>query len=200
MEKKIPSFDIEIREITVGGVKKNFVRIIPSKINTPWHRTSFDKNKDGLLIKEIADDMQRITSNLLKKNENGKLIGKYNFFIVNLTPNPKSSQGKWKSAYKKFLIDKLKKSKEDLEKFKGKKVFVYVCVYLRKQKMQRNDVDNFLKAILDSLIPYIGDDVNNVSVHIDKKELEGYSKEDLDFIEQIFIVVTDPAAKKDIFR
>ena len=30
--------------------------------------------------------------------------------------------------------------------------------------------------------------------------LEGYPEEDLDFVEQVLLVVADPEAKKDIFR
>ena len=37
-------------------------------------------------------------------------------------------------------------------------------------------------------------------VYVDKKLLENYPEQDLDFIKQILLVVTDPKAKIDIMK
>lgn len=144
--------------------------------------------------------MLRIAQNLTVPGADGRLIGKYNVFITNLPPNPSSSQGDRKAQYKQYLLDALDKKKTDLEKFKGKKVLVYLAVYLRRKRFETNDVDNFIKVILDALKVYIGDDKDVVSILTDKKILEGYPAQDLDFIEQVLLVITDPAAKSDLFK
>jgi len=40
----------------------------------------------------------------------------------------------------------------------------------------------------------------NYAVLIEMKPLVGYPTEDLDFIEQIVVLVTSPEAKKDLFK
>ena len=191
-QKKLKGITIEIR--------KTSVKFIPEDKTYPWWREQLDRNKEGILCPQIMQDMQRIASNLTVDNEEGQRIGKYNFFITNLSPNPKSSQGRHKVAYREALVSKLQKRKDELLKFKDKKVLVYVGIYLRKKRFKTHDVDNFLKAIIDALKPFVGDDSKIVSILADKKELENYPTEDLDFLEQIFIVVTDPSARADILK
>ena len=182
------------------GTKKlnDSITFIPEKDTSPWWRKKFDRQKDGLLIPEVVQDMQKILRNLTKPDEKGILRGKYNCIITNLIPNPKSSQGNLKTKYQKYLIKELKSKEKNLKKFYNKQVLVYLIIYLRKERFETHDVDNFTKAILDALKVYIGDDRNVISLIVDKKPLEGYAPIDLDFVEQVVLVVTDPEAKKDI--
>lgn len=188
--KSLNGFTIEVRN--------NSITFIPEKNTEPWWRQSLDRKKEGFLCPEVAADILRIATNLSVEEENGTRVGKYNTFMTNLTPNPKSSQGNMKTKYKDYLINQLKSKEADLKKFYGKKILIYLAIYLREKRFETNDVDNFIKAILDAIKVYVGDDRHVVSVIADKKCLEGYPAEDFDFIEQILLVITDPEAKKDI--
>jgi len=45
---------------------------------------------------------------------------------------------------------------------------------------------------LDALQPYVGDDRNIISVHLDKKQLyDDYPKPDIDFLENTLIVIVE---------
>jgi len=181
-------------------VSQQSVKFIPEDETYPWWREQLNRKKDGLICPQILKDMLKIGMNLSRENERGERVGKYNLFLTNLSPNPKSSQGKSKREYKEALISKLKKRSAELEKFKDKKILLYVAIYLRKERFESNDVDNFLKAIIDAIKEYTGDDSSVVSVLAVKKLLENYPEEDLDFLEQIFIAITDPQAGSDILR
>ena len=192
MAKKIRSFTIKL--------DRNSATIIPEKETKPWYRKRLDRARDGIVCEEIMQDLQRIANNLTKKNEDGEEVGKYDLFIKTLSPSPKSSQGKLKTFYKALLISKLERHKDELLKFKDKEVLIYIAMYFRKEKYKTRDVDNHLKAIIDATKTFIGDDSKAVLVFGEKKLLEGYPEEDMDFLEQVLLVITDPAAKADILK
>lgn len=146
----------------------------------------------------MNQDIDRIVKNLTKDGPDGKRLGKYDVVLKTLPAKPKSSQGASKTEYQKTLIEQLKKSGEDFTKFRNKEILVYICVYLREEKYKTHDVDNFIKAIIDALKPFIGDDSGVVTVIAEKKPIRNYQEEDLDFLEQVFVVVTTPEAKADI--
>lgn len=190
--KMLNGFTIEIRN--------DIIKFIPEENTEPWWRLGLDRQEDGFLFPEIANDIERIASNLTVTGEDGLKRGKYNLFMTNLTPNPKSSQGNMKAKYSAYLIKKLQSRAVDLKRFYDKKVLIYLAIYLRKERFETNDVDNFIKVTLDAIKTYTGDDRNVVSVIAEKKILEGYPVQDLDFIEQILLVITDPEAKADIMK
>ena len=57
--------------------------------------------------------MMNITLNLTEINDEGKRVGKYKAFSRTLSPNPKSSQGSYRTKYKESLISDLERSKEN---------------------------------------------------------------------------------------
>ena len=192
-EKKI-TWTIEIRESTIKFVPDSY------GINSDFIK-SLDRKKDGILPPEIVDDMVKISFNLTREGPNGRRIGNYLLEIINLPANPKSSQNpKMRSQYKKVLIEQMERHRNGLIKFKDKKVLVYVAIYLRKEKFQKYDVDNFLKAIIDALQEYIGNDRDVELIIAEKKSLEGYPVEAYDFLEQIVVAVTTPNARSDILK
>ena len=144
--------------------------------------------------------MDRIAFNLTKEGPAGKRMSKYDAYAINLSANPKSSQGKQKSEYKKIIISQLEKGRSALEKFKGREILVYIAVYIRKERYDTNDVDNFVKTIIDALKPYVGDDSKVVVIIAEKKLIGDYPIEDLDFLEQVLLVVTVPEAKIDLLK
>jgi Holliday junction resolvase RusA-like endonuclease len=180
-KKEIKGFTIEVG----NGVAK----IIPEDKTNHWYRNVLDRQKDGILCPEILQDMYQTARKLDIVDEKG--IGKCNAFMVNLSPNPKSSQGRLKTEYKNALIEKLEKEKSKIIEFKDKKVKLHISIYLRKERFEKQDVDNFIKVIVDSLKPFIGDDKNIISVSAEKKELENYTQEDMDFLEQVVITIIE---------
>jgi len=201
-KKKIPSYRIELGIDKKTG-KTNKILVTSEKYSDNWHRERFDRKKDAILPPDIIADMQIIGKNLCKVNEKGQYIGKYsNLFLVNLPANPKSSKQS-KQEYSSFVREIVKKKKWDktIAKFYDKRVLIYICVYLRKSRCDKgNDVDNFAKTILDSIKEYLGDDSQVDTLIVEKKALIGYHEEDLDFLEQVIIAITDPEAKVDIFK
>ena len=192
MSTEIKGFTIEVRN--------NSIRFIPEDETYPWWRKHLDRQKDSILCPQILQHMQKIAFNLSEENDIGQRIGKYETFITNLPPIPKSSQGKKKTSYKNHLIKHLEKNSDKLNRFKDKDVLIYVAIYLRPKKFKTHDVDNFLKAIIDSLKGFIGDDNKVVSIFADKFQLINYPKEDFDFLEQVLIVITDPKARSEILK
>ncbi len=189
----------ELRGTTIE-ITPNSVRFIPEEKTHPWWRDTLDRKKDGLVPVEAAQDLDLIAKNLSKPNETGQLVGKYNLFVTTLQANPKSSQGSDKIAYKNRLINELEKNRNNLVKFKDKEVLLYVLIYLRKERYEKNDVDNFLKGIIDAFKPFIGDDSKITTLIAEKRKLGNYQEADLDFLEQIMIVLTDPQARGDILK
>jgi Holliday junction resolvase RusA-like endonuclease len=191
--KKI-TWTIEIRNDTIKFTPDN----IGVDLNFAKH---LDRVKDGILPPEIAEDMYKISLNLTREGSNGKRIGNYRLVVINLPANPKSSQKpKMRARYKKILIEQMLCHKNELVKFKGLKILVYIAIYLRIEKFESYDVDNFLKAIIDALKEYTGDDRDVVSVLAVKKNLEGYPENLYDFIEQTVVAVTTPDALSDISK
>ena len=199
--KEIPSFCIEVCVDNSGKHQK--VTISPEKEKNNWHRERLDRKKDGLLAPEIIKDMEKIAINLCKQNEKGQYVGKYsNFYMINLPANPKSSKSS-KQEYSSYIKEFIVKKGDDkkIAEFRGKRVLVYICVYLRKSRYEKgNDVDNFAKNVLDSLKEYLGDDSQVDNLIIEKKLLPNYPEEDLDFLEQVIVAITDPEAKVDILK
>ncbi|MCK5038326.1 MAG: hypothetical protein KAS16_04450 [Thermoplasmata archaeon] len=170
------------------GINKEFTKLL-------------DRKKDGILPPEIVNDMWKIANNLTYEDSNGRRIGKYLLCVINLPANPKSSQKrKMKKQYQEILIDQMKIHEDQLIKFQGKKMLIYMRIYLRESKFDNYDIDNFQKAIFDALKVYVGDDSNIESFIAEKVKLTGYSESDLDFIEQSIIAVTTPDAKTDILK
>lgn len=195
MEKEVK----KLRGLTVE-INKGKVKLTLEDETHPWWREERNREKDSILCPEIAKKIIDIASNLTYENDKGEKLGKYNFEIINLPPNPKSSQGKMKTRYKNHIIDFLKERGKGLERFKDKEILLYVGIYLRPERYESYDIDNFLKAVIDSLKEFIGDDNKIISLLVDKYKIEDYPKEDLDFLEQVLIVVTDPKAKQDILK
>lgn len=189
-KKEVGEFDIEI--------KNKALTITPAQ-PTHWYRDALVRGKQGILCTQILQDMTKIAFNLSKPSPQG-YVGKYNFLSFNFDVNPKSSQGRKVSSYKESLAIELKKHASGMVPFKDKKLLLYVCVYLRKERFEKDDTDNFIKVIQDSLVPYVGDDKNIVSVIAEKKQLENYPDEDMDFLEKVVVLITDPAAKSDILK
>ncbi|MDP4012022.1 MAG: RusA family crossover junction endodeoxyribonuclease [Candidatus Nanoarchaeia archaeon] len=188
--KQLSGTTIEIREgsITFTREDKTYA----------WWRERLDRDKDGILCPEIGQHMLNIAQSFTRKNDKGQIVSKYNMFMTNLSPNPRSSQGLKKQKYKKYLINHLNKNKEALLKFKDKEVLVYIAVYLRPKKAETQDIDNFSKVILDALKEFIGDDSKVNTLIMKKYKLENYPKEDLSFLEQVVILVTDPKASSTL--
>jgi len=190
---------MELQGTTIE-IRNGSITFSPEDKTYPWWRSRLDRETDGILCPQIMQRMYQIGINLSREDENGNRISKYDIFMVNLPPNPKSSQGNMKVRYQNHLIQYLQKNENDLLRFKNKPVFVYVAIYLREERFNTYDLDNFLKAILDALKQFIGDDSKITSISTDKYKLENYPKEDMDFLEQVIIVVTDPGARSDLFK
>lgn len=137
-KKKLNGMTIEVRNKSI--------KFIHEKNTEPWWRNALDRTKDGFLCPEIAEDIQKIATNLTVKCEDGLLRGKYNLFMTNLPPNPKSSQGNMKTDYMKHIKGYLHKKEVDLKKFYDKQIIVYLAIYLRPERFETNDVDNFIKG------------------------------------------------------
>lgn len=202
VKKEVPSYSIEVHEDKLTG-KITKVLIFQENPSDTWYRGKWNRKKDGLLPPEIIADMQKFAIGLSNVNDKGQYIGKYELIMTNLPANPKSSKSS-KSEYTAFIKEHLKKKGTDKEiaiKFNNKKVLVYIAVYLRKSRCDKgNDVDNFAKNILDSIKEYLGDDSQVDALIVEKKPLVGYPEEDLDFIEQAVVAITNPEAKSDIFK
>lgn len=185
---------------TTIRIENGTATFIPEDNTPSWWRSVLNRKTEGILCPQIIGDMNKIAINLSKLDEQGNRIGKYEVFSINLNPNPKSSQGAQKTKYRKRLVRELERKKKDLEKFRDKKILLYIAIYLREKRFKTWDVDNFVKAIMDALKEYVGDDSKVVTLIAEKKKLGPYPAADMDFLEQIFIVVTDPRAKADIFK
>lgn len=202
-ERELKGIGIEVHTSEKTGKITKMVFTPEGKAN-PWYRKSLDRNRDGVLCIEIRKDMSQLVHNLSKLNDKGQRVGKYKeASVINFPANPKSGQGSGGTEYKERLIAHIKSEKyeKQLAVFKNEEKLVYVCVYLREKRFQQgNDVDNFLKPVLDALKVFIGDDTKNVLVIAEKKRLPNYPEADMDFLEQIVIVVTEPAARADILK
>lgn len=185
---------------TTIEINNNSIRFVPEDVTYPWWRERLSREKEGVLCPQIIQHMWKISLNLSEDDGTGRRIGKYNCFMTNLPPKPKSSQGSSKTKYKKHLLSYLKRNEDDLKKFKDKEIFVYIALFLREKKFNKYDVDNFAKAIIDSLKDYTGDDNKVTSVYIEKFKLENYPVKDLDFLEQAVILIADPKARQDILK
>ncbi len=188
----------ELKEFKIEVDGKS-IKISPEK-SSHWYRKVLNRETDSIMSDEILIDSLKIAYNLSEPDGTGFRKSKYNVFSFNLQANPKSSFGRSKQKYKAILLSEINRHSVELSKFKSKEVLVYMCIYLRPEKYRKNDVDNFVKIILDSLKEYIGDDRNVLCVIAEKKKLENYPDEDMDFLEQIVIYITDPSAKKDILK
>ncbi len=201
-KKEIPSFRIEVHTDRKSGKPQKAI-ISPEKEGAKWYREKWNRKKDGVLVPEILEDMNKIGISLCKTNEKGELVGKYpDAFITNLPANPKASR-RSRKEYLSYLKEYIKKEghDKDIKKFYGKKVLIYIAVYLRRSRYEEgNDIDNFEKPILDALKEYIGDDSQVDTLIGEKKLLPNYYEEDLDFIEQVIIAITNPEAKVDILK
>jgi len=170
------------------------------------YRNSFDREKDAILLPVVSRDMGILMGNNAIEKD-GKIVGKREVFCSScpITPktfgNMKSNKTKKKKRYMELLTDFFSKNSKDLEKFKEKKeLFVYVCFYLREGKFINNDLDNYIKALLDVLKKFVGDDKKIVSLLVEKKGLMGVEDIDADFFEQSLIFISTPDAKEDLFK
>ena len=145
---------------------------------------------------QIGQDTKRILDKLSYPDEKGFLKAKYLIEIMSVSPKPKTQQSKSATKYKKLLKEEMKKREKNLAKFKDKKLLVYICIYLRKERYEQSDVDNFIKLLIDGLKEYFGDDNKVQTVIAEKKMLdEQYEDEDLDFLECSLVVITDFKAR-----
>jgi len=214
-EIKITRGKITIRDRKTGNIV-NEIEIPAGQIIKYWpekepdnsHRERLNREKDGLLHPQIAQDIIRIRDSVSYIGKEGNLLGKYNMFMFTLSPKPKTlqrkggnEQSKQRNIYKDYITEEFKKNRDALEKFKGLKIFVYLCFYLRKKKFEGTDLDNYPKLILDCLKPFSGDDSQIITLLLEKKQLYvDYHKADLDFIENTLIIVAEENARKDIFK
>lgn len=190
--KELRSFTLEVRASSV--------RFIPESKPDYSHRTRLNRDTDAIVFPEIAQRAWNIAKSTSRIDALGRMVGKYNIFIGTLPPKPKSSQGTERAIYKERLIKVLREKEQDLLKFKDREIFIYIAVYLRPRKFKRYDTDNFPKAIVDAVKVFTGDDNKAISVFTDKIQLENYPQPDLDFLEQVLLVVADPAAKLDVIK
>ena len=165
------------------------------------YRYRFDKNRDSIMHKQIAKDAERFINKLSYTDEGGCLKAKYLVEIMLVSPKPKTQQSKSSPKYKKLIKEQIEKRKKNLAKFKNKKLLVYICVYLRKERYEQSDVDNFTKPIIDGMKEYFGDDNIVQTVIVEKKMLdEQYDEKDLDFLECSLVVITEYGAKSMIMN
>jgi hypothetical protein len=100
-----------------------------------------------------------------------------------------------------LLRENFQRHKKDLEKFKEKEaLLLYVRIYLREGKFTQNDVDNYIKVLVDVLKEFVGDDSKFVSIYFDKVNLTGIEEIDADFFEQSLIFISTADAKEDLFK
>lgn len=170
------------------------------------YRNYFDREKDAILLPIVSRDMGLLVGNNMIEKD-GEIVGKRDIFCSScpITPkafgNMKPKKVKKKKVYIKLLDNFFLKHIKDLEKFKVKKeLLVYVCFYLRESKFINNDLDNYIKALLDILKKFIGDDKKIVSLLVEKKGLMGIENIDADFFEQSIIFISTPDAKEDLFK
>jgi len=168
------------------------------------YRIRLDRKKSGLFHKQVHDDMMKIVEQTSINNGTKFPKGKYLTWMKSIEPNPKTlqrrgGQSEQRKAYKETLEEYFKKSEKELEKFKDKKLLVYLCFYLRKERFETSDVDNYVKWFIDTFKEYIGDDKQVETLIAEKKQLyDDYSKEDLDFLETTIVYITEHSAIEDI--
>lgn len=214
-EIKIKSGKLTIRDRKTGEIVEEInipegevIKFWKEEETDNWHRERFDRSKDGLVHSQIAQDIDKITKNVSYEDKNGSLKSKYNLWLSTLSPKPKTLQRKGdkrqtqqRNIYKNLFQEEFEKNKQDLEKFKRKGLFVYLCFYLRDRKYKTTDLDNYPKLILDALKPYIGDDSQITTLLLEKKQLyKDYNNSDLDFVENSLIIVAEENAKQDIIE
>lgn len=186
-------------ETEIFNANNATVKMMVEKKPDYWYRKIFDRNRDALLHKQVAQDTKKILDKLSYTDEKGNLKAKYLTEVMTVSPKPKTQQSKSASKYKQLIREQMEKRKTNLAKFKDKKLLVFICVYLRKERYEQSDVDNFAKPIIDGMKEYFGDDNKVQTVIIKKKMLdEKYDKEDLDFLEGSLIMITDINAEETI--
>ncbi len=205
--KNIKRAKLTIRDKKTGEIKE--IEIDPSKVwskveDKPnnWHRKEFNRFTGNIAHPQIIQDINRIGKNIIALHPNG-----INFISFILTPRPMplqkgdSKQAEYRKLYRERLDEAIKKNEKNLKKFKGKKLFIYLCFYLRKVKYENTDVHNYHDLIIDAFRPYIGDDKQIISLHLDKKQLsEKYPKEDLDFLENTLVIIVEIKHKNDLLK
>lgn len=186
-------------ETEILNANNAVVKMMVEKKPDYWYRKMFDRNRDALLHEQVAQDTKKILDKLSYTDEDGNLKAKYLTEIMTVSPKPKTQQSKSASKYKQFIKEQMKKRKMNLAKFKDKKLLVYICVYLRKERYEQADADNFAKPIIDGMKEFFGDD-NQIQTIITKKKMldEKYDKEDLDFLEGSLVMITDISAEEKI--
>ena len=170
------------------------------------HRERLDRKKQGLVHKQIYDDMQKIMKQVSYIDETNFPKGKYQTWTKTIEPNPKTLQRKGgqsniRKKYREILEEYFKKEKDELGKFKDKKLLVYLCFYLRKDRFEKSDVDNYIKWFIDSFKEYIGDDKQIATLIAEKKQLDdNYEEADLDFLETTLVYITEHRARSDLLK
>jgi Holliday junction resolvase RusA-like endonuclease len=150
------------------------------------------RKSDALLNFNVMKKSSLIANNILDSD----------FNMMTLPPVPKSSQNnKIKKSYQRQLDEFFKKKGkgQKLEKFrKYKKVLVYLCIFV--DSTNKIDVDNYPKAVLDSLKEYIGDDEKVTTLIIEKEIIE--IKDDFfrDYYQQTLLVVGEEKIKEHILK
>ena len=183
-------------ETELVNAENAIIKMMREKEPDYSHRTRFDKNKDALLHPQIGQDVKKIMDKFSYTDKNGFLKGKYLIEIMSVSPKPKTQQSKSVSKYKKLLKEELIKRRNNLAKFKNKKLLIYICIYLRKERYEQSDVDNFIKPLIDGLKEYFGDDNKVQTVIAEKKQLdERYDEQDFDFLECSLVAITDFKAR-----
>jgi len=182
------------------------IKIKKEKKVDNWHRKSFDREKDAILLPRVSRDMGLLMGTQVIEKE-GQLIGKRKVHCGSIPIRPKTfgnrkiKKSEKKRRYLKNLQEYFTKNKKDLEKFQEEKeLLVYICFYLRERSYYQNDLDNYIKVMLDALKKFIGDDNKIVCLIVEKKGIIGAEEIDLDFFEQSLMFISTPDAKQDLFQ
>jgi len=205
-EVKVLKGKLTVRDRKTGNIVKEIeipagqvIKFWQEKEPNNWHRKEFDRNKDGLVHTQIIQDIQKIIRKISYIEGNNTLKSKCLAEITTVAPKPKTQQSHSISKYKQLLKDHFQKHQQSLSRFKDKKLLVYICIYLRKERYEQSDVDNFIKPIIDALKEYFGDDNKVEAIIAEKKQLfEEYHQEDLDFLESSLVAILDIKARKNL--
>jgi len=159
------------------------------------------RHVDSVMHQEMKDVLVRFLHHIPSyKDEKGDTRSKCEItsFSVNMMPKSHNSMN---AKDRQNLDNCIRPRAERLAVFKNLDKLVFICFFLSKKRFSDADVDNLAKPIMDGLKHYFGDD-NRVTVLITEKRMlsEQYPKDDLDFLENSLVVITDAMVRDDIIR
>lgn len=187
------------------------VPVYPDIPLTPEVKPLLKKNKKSVMHRQMKEDLIRFRDNIPSyKDEEGIKRSKCEISSFSIPIKPKSFYSPSKKKYEEYIHAYLKPKAQQLAKFKDLEILVYICVYLSKRKDRYPviDVDNIAKPILDAMKPYFGDDKETSNgdrkvkvLIVEKKMLDAtYPEDDLDYLENSVVVITDAMVRNDIVK